>query len=88
MPKGIRNLKKEKKKKKNVQAFNPSTQEEDAGRSLSSEFESHLVYKSEFQDSRGYTEKPCLKKQTNKRRRAITTTYTRRQMIAIAYIIG
>jgi hypothetical protein len=26
-----------------------------------SEFEASLVYKSEFQDSQGYTEKPCLK---------------------------
>jgi hypothetical protein len=27
-----------------------------------SEFQASLVYKSEFQDSQGYTEKPCLKK--------------------------
>jgi hypothetical protein len=27
-----------------------------------SEFEASLVYKSDFQDSQGYTEKPCLKK--------------------------
>jgi hypothetical protein len=34
-------------------AFNPSTQEAEAGRFLCSE----------FQDSLGYTEKPCLEKQ-------------------------
>jgi hypothetical protein len=34
------------------------------GRQIS-EFEASLVYKqSEFQDSRGYTEKPCLEKTT------------------------
>jgi hypothetical protein len=27
-----------------------------------SEFEASLVYKSEFQDSHGYAEKPCLRK--------------------------
>jgi hypothetical protein len=31
-----------------------------------SEFKASLVYKSEFQDSRGYAEKPCLKKQKTK----------------------
>jgi hypothetical protein len=28
-----------------------------------SEFEASLIYKVKFQDSKGYTEKPCLKKQ-------------------------
>jgi hypothetical protein len=37
-------------------AFNPSTQEAEAGGFLSSGLQS------EFQDSQGYTEKPCLKK--------------------------
>jgi hypothetical protein len=39
------------------------------GRQIS-EFEASLVYKSEFQDSQGYTEKSCLEKQnkqTNKK---------------------
>jgi hypothetical protein len=40
-------------------AFNPSTQEAE-GRWIS-EFEASLVYR-EFQDSQGYTEKPCLEK--------------------------
>jgi hypothetical protein len=31
-----------------------------------SEFKASLVYKSEFQDSPGYTEKPCIKKQKQK----------------------
>jgi hypothetical protein len=32
-----------------------------------SEFEASLVYKSEFQDSQGYTEKPCLEKKKKKK---------------------
>jgi hypothetical protein len=35
------------------------------GRQIS-EFEAILVYKSESQDSRGYTKKPCLKKTKTK----------------------
>jgi hypothetical protein len=31
------------------------------GRQIS-EFKASLIYKSEFQDSQGYTEKPCLEK--------------------------
>jgi hypothetical protein len=31
-----------------------------------SEYEASVVYKSEIQDSQGYTEKPCPEKQTNK----------------------
>jgi hypothetical protein len=48
-----------------VRAFNPSTQEAEAGRSLSLRPAWCI---SEFQDSQGYTEKLCLKKlrQTNK----------------------
>jgi hypothetical protein len=40
--------------------LNPSTWEAEAGRRQISELEASLVYKSEFQDSQGYTEKPCL----------------------------
>jgi hypothetical protein len=44
-------------------AFNPSTQEAEAGRFLSS----RPAWSTEFQDSQGYTEKPCLEKpKTNK----------------------
>jgi hypothetical protein len=39
-------------------AFNPSTREAEAGGFLSS----RPAVQSEFQDSQGYTEKPCLKK--------------------------
>jgi hypothetical protein len=39
--------------------FNPSTQEAEAGRFLSSK---PACLQSEFQDSQGYTEKPCLGK--------------------------
>ena len=47
-----------------VHAFNPSTQEAEAGRSL--EFEASLIYKASSRTARA-TEKPCLKnKQTNK----------------------
>jgi hypothetical protein len=35
------------------------------GRQIS-EFKASLVYISEFQDSKGYTEKPCLEKQNKK----------------------
>jgi hypothetical protein len=41
--------------------FNPSTREAEAGGFLSS---SQPGLQSEFQDSQGYTEKPCLEKQT------------------------
>ena len=43
--------------------FNPSTWEAGAGRFLSLR---QAWSEGEFQDSQGYTEKPCLKKQTNK----------------------
>jgi hypothetical protein len=45
-------------------AFNPSTWEAEAGRFLSS---SQPGLQSEFQDSQGYTEKPCLEKTKNKK---------------------
>jgi hypothetical protein len=52
-----------------VQAFDPSTQEAESGRS---EFKAILIYR-EFLDSQSYTEKPCLKapeiKKKKKRRR-------------------
>jgi hypothetical protein len=48
-------------------AFNPSTWEAEAGGFLSSR---HAGLQSEFQDSQGYTEKPCLEKQTNKKDRS------------------
>jgi hypothetical protein len=41
-------------------AFNPSTWEAEAGGFLSSRDQPGL--QSEFQDSQGYTEKPCLEK--------------------------
>jgi hypothetical protein len=45
--------------------FNPSTWEAEAGGFL--EFEASLVYiQREFQDSQGYTEKPCLEKPKHK----------------------
>jgi hypothetical protein len=43
-----------------VHAFNPSTWEAEAGRFLS------LRPACEFQDSQGYTEKPCREKQKQK----------------------
>jgi hypothetical protein len=45
-------------------AFNPSTQEAETG--LWVWGQSGL--QSEFQDSQGYTEKPCLKKQKEKKK--------------------
>jgi hypothetical protein len=43
--------------------FNPSTWEAEAGRFLSSR---PVWIQSEFQDSQGYTEKPCLEKSEKK----------------------
>jgi hypothetical protein len=43
-------------------AFSPSTREAEAGR-----FQPGL--QSEFQDSQGYTEKPCLEKKKKKKKR-------------------
>jgi hypothetical protein len=37
------------------------------GRQIS-EFEARLVYSSEFQDSQGYTEKPCLEKKKKQKK--------------------
>jgi hypothetical protein len=49
-----------------VHAFNPSTWEVEAGRI--SEFKASLVYRvSSRMDSQGYTEKPCLKQNKNKK---------------------
>jgi hypothetical protein len=44
-----------------VHAFDPSTWEAKAGTFLSSR---PACLQSEFQDSQGYTEKPCLKNET------------------------
>ena len=43
-----------------VHAFSPSTWEAEAGR-----VRGQPGLQSEFQDSQGYTEKPCLEKQKN-----------------------
>ena len=44
-------------------AFNPSTWEAEAGGFLSS----RPAWSTEFQDSQGYTEKPCLEKPKKKK---------------------
>jgi hypothetical protein len=44
-----------------AQAFNLTQNSGGRGRWIS-EFEASLVYRGEFQDSKGYTEKPCLDK--------------------------
>ena len=36
-----------------------------------SEFKASLFYKSEFQDSQGYTEKPCLEKEKAKTKKVV-----------------
>jgi hypothetical protein len=51
-------------------AFNPRTREAEAGGFLSSGGQPGL--QSEFQDSQGYTEKPCLEKQ-NKTKELVPT---------------
>jgi hypothetical protein len=48
-------------------AFNPSTREAEAGGFLSSRPASKAS-QSEFQDSQGYTEKPCLEKPKKKKK--------------------
>ena len=47
-----------------VYSFNPSTQEAEAGRSL--QIPGLAGLQTEFQDSQGYTEKPCPEKKKNK----------------------
>jgi hypothetical protein len=49
-----------------VHAFNPSTREAEAIGFLSSR---PPGLQSEFQDSQGYTEKPCLEKQKKKKKK-------------------
>jgi hypothetical protein len=46
-------------------AFNPSTWEAEAGG-----FRGQLSLHSEFQDSQGYTEKPCLEKQQQQQQKS------------------
>ena len=48
-----------------VHAFNPSTWEAEAGGFLRGQ----SSLKSEFQDSQGFTEKPCLKIKQNKKKK-------------------
>jgi hypothetical protein len=48
-------------------AFNPSTREAEAGGSLSS----RPAWSTEFQDSQGYTEKPCLEKQKQTKKKSV-----------------
>jgi hypothetical protein len=49
-------------------AINPSAREAEAGRFLS---QGQTVLQSQFQDSQGYTEKPCLKKQNKTKQNKI-----------------
>jgi hypothetical protein len=51
-----------------VHAFNPSTWEAEAGRFLGG----RTGLQNEFQDSLGYTEKPCLKKSKKKKKKKLT----------------
>jgi hypothetical protein len=50
-----------------VHAFNPSTWEAEAGRFLSLRQGLGKPLQSEFQESQGYTEKPCLEKKFKKK---------------------
>jgi hypothetical protein len=60
-----------------VHTFNPSTQEVEAGRSLSSK----SVWTGQFQDSQGYTEKVCLEKlNRTKQKRTKIKRRSRRKM--------
>jgi hypothetical protein len=53
-----------------VHTFNPSSQKAEAGRSLSLRPDWSSL-QSQFQDSQGFTENPCLKKKNNKRKQHI-----------------
>jgi hypothetical protein len=53
--------------------FNPSTWEAEAGGFLSLR---PAWSKNEFQDSQGYTEKPCLEKKTNKQKKTTKKNQT------------
>jgi hypothetical protein len=50
-------------------AFNPSIWEAETGRFL---VPGQLGLQSEFQDSQGYTEKPCLEKPKEKKKSALS----------------
>jgi hypothetical protein len=58
-----------------VHAFNPTTQEAEAGGFLSLR---QPGLQNEFKDSQGYTEKPCLKKQ-----KPTTTTKKNRNLVFV-----
>ena len=58
-----------------VHTFNPSTREAEVGGFLSSR---PACIQSEFQDSQGYTEKPCLEKQKTKNKKQKTKRRRRR----------
>jgi hypothetical protein len=53
--------------------FNPNTQEAEAGGFLSSRPVRGL--QSKFQDSQGYTEKPCLKKKQQQQQKILSIGY-------------
>jgi hypothetical protein len=64
-----------------VHAFNPSTREAEAGGFLSS----RPAWSTEFQDSQGYTEKPCLKK-TNKQTNKQTSLSPSPEEVSVVFI--
>jgi hypothetical protein len=57
--------------------FNPSTQQAETGRFLSSDFwvRGQSGLQSEFQDSQDYTEKPCLEKPKKKKKKKKISDY-------------
>jgi hypothetical protein len=64
-----------------VHAFNPSTWEAEAGGFLSSRPAWTTDLQSEFQDSQGYTKKPCLKKQKQKQKNKKTKKKKKKESI-------
>jgi hypothetical protein len=62
-------------------AFNPSTWEAEAGRFLSL----RPTWSTEFQDSQGYTEKPCLKKKKKKKEQITTMVITMVEVLNSAW---
>jgi hypothetical protein len=62
-----------------VHTFNPSTPETEAGRFLSSR--PAWAIQSEFQDSQGYTEKPCLEKPKKQKQKQKNKTLSQKKII-------
>jgi hypothetical protein len=64
-------------------AFDPSTREAEAGGFLS-----QPGLQSDFQDSQGYTEKPCLKKTKQNKKKKQTKTKKLPVVLCLAFVLS